>query len=341
MNNYALGCAFTLDEVLENFPYKKLHFTCKDAEELIGDRHRNLLVYKIFKESVKLVISDIVNNNITFWLPLTGGKKCNLHMRRIDGENFKRKRRAGKMLDIDILKSNFTGYQLTLYMLGNRTPRMKSVYLNKYYRDLITNNTNNGMSYGDGKNDKYIKDYYQQIYKMFPSISKQDINKILNFSWKSLYLHNSYGGDTLISDKELWLYIGNLRIHPLDHFFYYIRKLCIRLRVLYRKRKIPWDGYYYFALTEQQYQEYLSQKNKMGRPRTHFKFKNIILYQIQDECRIKECGKRYIFKMPFKRNKKLKMFMPDFDAYNIELVDIRDPLKFKDILVWNNEYEFL
>jgi hypothetical protein len=77
-----------------------------------------------------------------------------------------------------------------------------------------------------------------------------DIKRILTYSWKVLYLHNSYGGDTLIKDSTMWFYIGNLKKDPIKHFLYYINKLSIRLRVLYRKKKIPWDGYYYFALTE-------------------------------------------------------------------------------------------
>ena len=82
---YALGCAFNLEEMLINFPYKKLHITCKDCKAITGDNHRDLLVKRVFKESVKLVIEDIIENNITFWLPLTGDKKCNMHMKRVSG----------------------------------------------------------------------------------------------------------------------------------------------------------------------------------------------------------------------------------------------------------------
>ena len=31
----------------------------------------------------RFVPADVVNNNVTFWLPLTGGKRCNIHMRRV------------------------------------------------------------------------------------------------------------------------------------------------------------------------------------------------------------------------------------------------------------------
>lgn len=341
MQNYALGCAFSMDNLFDNFPYKKLHITCEQCKSITGDNHRDILVKRVFRESVKLVINDIINNNVTFWLPLTGNKKCNIHMRRVQGDEFKNLRRAGKWKDVDILKSMFSGYEIGFFMLGNRTPRIKSVYLNRELRDRITINTNNGMQYGDSKNDTTIKDYYDQMYKLFPSVLKSDIDRILNFSWKSLYLHNSYGGDTIISGKNFWCYIGNLKKNPLDHFYYYIRKLTVKLRVLYRRRKIEWDGYYYFALSDSQYQHYLKQKNQRGRPKKYFNFGSVFLYQILDECKINEHYKRYIFRIPYISRLKIKQFVQDLTTDKAEIILVRNPLKFKDILVYDNEYEFL
>lgn len=341
MKRYALGCSFNLRTILDNFPYKKLKITCKQCKDITGDNHRNLVVERVFKESIKLIISDIINNNVTFWLPLTGNKRCNIHMRKVTGKMFKDLRRGGKWKDIDILKSNFTGYQLSLFMLGNRTPRIKSIYLNKEFRDIISKNTNDGMSYGDSKNDKTIKDYYESIYALFPSISKADINRILSFSWKSLYLHNSYGGDVKIIDKDIWMYIGDLKKNPLDHFYYYIRKLTVKLRVLYRRKKIEWDGYYYFALSDYQYNNYLAQRKKKGRPRKYYNFGTVFLYQIQDECKINEHYKRYIFRVPYISWIKHKYFIRNLVTDKAELILVREPLKFKDITVFNNKYEFI
>lgn len=341
IKQYALGCAFSLDELLYNFPYHKLDITCSECYKIIGDQHRNILIKKVFRESLKLVIEDIINNNVTFWLPLVGGKKCNIHMLMYKGESFKHLRQAGKWRDIDILKSNFVGYQMSFFMLGNRTPRIKSIYLNKQYRDKIIENTNNGKQYGDGKIDTTIKDYYDKIYSIFPDISKKDINLILNYAWRSLYLHNSYGGDTLITDKEIWFYVGNLRKEPLRHFYYYIRKTTVKLRVLYKRTQQQWDGYYYFALTNKQYEDYLSQKKKRGRPRKNFTFKNILLYQILDECKINEHSKQYIFRISYISNLKFRYFIRDICTSNAELIIERKPLKFEDILKQNNKYEFI
>lgn len=69
---------------------------------------------------------------------------------------------------------------------------------------------------------KTIKDYYEDMYELFPEVPKEDIQKILNYYWKALYLHNSYGGDVLIQNRNLWCFIGTLRNNSLQHFKYYI-----------------------------------------------------------------------------------------------------------------------
>lgn len=338
---YALGHAFTLSNLVENLPYKKLSITCKQCYKITKDNHRQTLAKRIFRESLKLVIDDIVNNNVTFWLPTCSSVKCKMCIRRVQGNDFKNLRKFGKWKDVDILKSMFSGYEISFYMLGKRTPRIKPVYVNKQYRDIITKNTNNGMSYGDSKNDTTIKDYYEQIYLLFPEVPKHDIKIILNYTWKSLYLHNSYGGDVITHDKEFWCYFGRIRKNGLEHFFYYIKKLTVKLRVLFKRKKIQWDGYYYFALSDKQYQDYIKQKKQRGRPRKYFKFKNIFIYQIFDECRITEYYKKYIFRISYVSQLKPRYFLRDIITDKAELILTREPLKFKDIRVIDNKYEFL
>jgi hypothetical protein len=97
---------------------------------------------------------------------------------------------------------------------------------------------------------KTINDYYEDVHKLWPRLPEKDIMRILNFGFKSLYLHNSYGGDTLIKDGDFLCYIGYLRNNSIQHFKYYVKKLVIKIRVLYKRRKFEWDGYYYFALTD-------------------------------------------------------------------------------------------
>ena len=93
------------------------------------------------------------------------------------------------------------------------------------------------------KEIKRISDYYEALYELYPEVPKKDIERILNYGWKSLYLHTVYGGDTLILDKDIWCYIGRLTKDSVKHLHYYIKKLTVKLRVLYKRKKIPYTGY--------------------------------------------------------------------------------------------------
>lgn len=143
----ATGAAFNMDDMFYNFPYEKLNLTCKDCQELNNNKSRQEFVKKIFREHFKKVIEDIIDNNVTFNLPLNGGKKADIHMDRIQGDKFKNLFRHGKWRDVDFLKSMFTGYQLSLFMYGVMKPRIKPIHLNKRLKDKITEYTNNGKQY--------------------------------------------------------------------------------------------------------------------------------------------------------------------------------------------------
>lgn len=188
---------------------------------------------------------------------------------------------------------------------------------------------------------KTINDYYENVRELWPRLPEKDIKRILNFGFKSLYLHNSYGGDTFIKDRDFLCYIGYLRNDSVAHYHYYIKKLIIKLRVLYRRRKIPWDGYYYFALREDQYQNYLKQKKSRGRPRKWFEYGLIMLYKIKEECLVSQYNCKYIFKVPYRSEIGSKSLQRNFISDCAELIEIRQPLKLKDILVTNYKYEIL
>lgn len=188
---------------------------------------------------------------------------------------------------------------------------------------------------------KTIKDYYDIIQEKFPQVDMADIKRILQFGWKSVYLHNSYGGDVSIRDGNLWCYMGFLPKDSIKYFNKYVKKLCLKIRVLYKRRKIPWDGYYYFALTTPQYEKYQAQKHKKGRPKKYFNFENLVLYKILDECKVREHSNRYIFRIPYLSDIGLTFYLKEARLENPELIIEREPLKLKDILVTNNNYDVI
>ena len=188
---------------------------------------------------------------------------------------------------------------------------------------------------------KTIQDYYEQVYKEYPNIPKSDIKRIFQYGWKSLYLHNSYGGDVLLSRLGFWFYCGQLMCDSIKWFNYYKRKMIIKLRILYKRKQIEWDGYYYFALSKNQYEKYLSQKNKKGRPKKIFTFNKVLLYKIYDECNISENSKIAIFKIPMLLDMGFTNYKEQLITDKAELCLVRQPLKLNDILLSNYDYEFI
>lgn len=186
---------------------------------------------------------------------------------------------------------------------------------------------------------KTINDYIDKMCEMYPTIDKKDIKKILVYGWRQLYLMNAYGGDVCLKSKDYWSYIGTLKKDSLRWYHYYRKKLCVKIRVMYKRKKIPWDGYYYFALTDNQYKEYIESKNKRGRPRKYFTFKNIVLYQILDECKVARNDSKYIFRIPYITTIKYTFFKRELVTDKAELIITRDPLKFADMMISNNKYD--
>lgn len=143
----ATGCAFNVPDIFMKFPLKKLKIHWKECEKIIGNGHKEILAQKIWKDSYKLILNDIIDNNVTFQLP-TGCKKCDIHMQTFSGDDFKNLRRSGKWKNVDFLKSLFTGNQLALFMYSpKRTPRVKNIYVNKELQKKIDDYTNNGKTY--------------------------------------------------------------------------------------------------------------------------------------------------------------------------------------------------
>lgn len=143
MKQYARGYAFSLSDMFVPFRHKKLKLTCEECQQYFKERHKVEVAKRVMRECVKLVMNDILENNITFKIPYYNAE---IHMEKISGENFKRARSKGAFEDIDFLKTNFTAYRPCLYMYGKRT-RSKTIRMHKAYTKKLDEYTNNGKIY--------------------------------------------------------------------------------------------------------------------------------------------------------------------------------------------------
>lgn len=189
---------------------------------------------------------------------------------------------------------------------------------------------------------KKVEDYFEALYKKYPDVPKNDIKRIIRQGWKNFYMLNSMGGDVLVKKNDgFWLYCGQLCKDSIRWFQQYVIKLSVKFRRNFIKARKKWDGYYYFALNDKDYEKYQKQIKSTGRPRKYFHFDFVMLYKLEDECRLKNSNKKYFFRTFVGVQFGWLLPKTDCDLDNIEVVEIKEKsLKFKDILVSNNNYNF-
>lgn len=188
---------------------------------------------------------------------------------------------------------------------------------------------------------KKVQDYYDKLFEIYPDVPQRDIKRIMQYGLKSFLINNNYGADVLLQSPTMWLYCGRLMNDSIKYFEYYKRKMIIKIRINHTRLNIPWDGYYYFALYQNQYEEYLKQKNKRGRPKKNFKYGNIILYKYFDECNLRNSSAVALFKITFHSDLGLSLYKPNFETDKAQIILERNPLSFKDILISNYKYQFI
>ena len=146
--NMALGHAFNLDQLFANFNKGKLKIKTKQIRKYQADGNKISFIKLVFREFMKLVLNDIVDNNVTLQLP-TDSIKSEIRVRRIAGQEFKEARKNGRFKDIDFINSNFSGNELALIMHSRegKPSRNKTIYVSGNLKQKLRDNTNNGKQY--------------------------------------------------------------------------------------------------------------------------------------------------------------------------------------------------
>lgn len=185
-----------------------------------------------------------------------------------------------------------------------------------------------------------VNDYVDSVQEKFPGVKKSDIKRILRYLFKQIYLINVYGGDVCLKNKNLWTYFGHLTKNSLKHFDNYRVKQMIKIKILNKRLQIPWDGYYYFALTENQQQFVNSQKKSKGRPKKHINYGNILMYKLLEVCELGTPNGQYFYRVPSITFLGNCLYKENYSTDKAEFIKQQDPRKLIDILTTNKEYNY-
>lgn len=101
---------------------------------------------------------------------------------------------------------------------------------------------------------KDVNDYIPAIKKQYPMLSDQAIKQILVFGFHMYHWVTMRGCDILVKDDaehKITAMTGFMYTCPLRHYKHGLKKWKLKENLLAKIRNKPWDGYYYFGLTEE------------------------------------------------------------------------------------------
>lgn len=189
---------------------------------------------------------------------------------------------------------------------------------------------------------KTIDDYYEQIYAKFPYIPHSDLQRIVKYGWRYIYIINGRGGDVIVNPRNKdWFFMGKIVSDSLQHFYRYCIKLAKKIRLLSIWNKKEYDGYYYFGITKSRYEEIQKSKKTRGRPKVKFNYGNVILYKLFDECKLSNPHNEYFYRVPYPMDVGMTRYKPNFISKDAELILNRGKLTFEKVSVTNTKYEFI
>lgn len=145
---YPSDFCFTSQDIYDSAYKSKLGINMKHVraykQDMIRELCSQILTYFFY-----LVILDIIENNVTFVLPLNphGTRTANISTKCVDGDVFQKMYRKGSFAGIDFLASNFKGYKFIFQYDSNSGIREKTIYVNNKIKKLFYDEINKGKVY--------------------------------------------------------------------------------------------------------------------------------------------------------------------------------------------------
>lgn len=184
---------------------------------------------------------------------------------------------------------------------------------------------------------KTLDDYLDVIQEKYPLIPKDSLRKIIKYGWSSLYNHLAYGGDVYLQDRKRSSYIGVVYTDKSKQCIHYIQNIIKKMRIFYTRRRVEFDGYYYFCVNEDIGKEI--QKAIEDKQQT-FDLK-LNIYKLKDEANLHNLRETYVFRVKVDSYKGFMHSVDQLHLDDIELLTIREPLTASDIFVSKTKYEYI
>lgn len=176
-----------------------------------------------------------------------------------------------------------------------------------------------------------IDDYMQVVCERFPQLTEKEIKKILTFGFRMYHYVNKMGCDVLVKDdvtNKYTMFTGNLGYCPLKHYNRGLFKWRMKERTLYRLKKIEWDGYYYFGVNEEKYQDIKKQLETKNR--RNIQIGKMFFYKVLKEIE-HDHSVKHIFKVKYPIDCGYKFIVNKYSTKELEYIGENK------IKIWNTK----
>ena len=141
-----LDYCFTPKDLFSERQLKNFGISQKQLEQS-GYNAKRALCAAIIAYLMRLIILDIIENNVTFEFPLLANRKASIYVKCFYGEKFSELYAKGAFSGIDFLASGFKGYHLYMSWWRRNTFREKPIYIGGSLKQKFLDNINNGKQY--------------------------------------------------------------------------------------------------------------------------------------------------------------------------------------------------
>lgn len=180
---------------------------------------------------------------------------------------------------------------------------------------------------------KRLEDYFDKLHEMYPDVEMQDIKRIVNYGMRMMFRYIRRGCDVKLSnDSGFWILFGCLTNDGMRHYKYYKRKLLSKIEVMSILKKVKWDGYYYVAITDDEYEHLRKNLTITNRP----------IFKFLDTARVFYDDYKHFVRFKALTDLGYSFYKPKMLCRGVEPIYHRDkPLTLSELTIENNKYDIV
>lgn len=162
--------------------------------------------------------------------------------------------------------------------------------------------------------------YLKQIREEFKDVDGSAIKEVIRHGLYMMTYFKMHNLDIYLNDdrQKRYYYFGQITNDLNKRKLINDKKIIRKLRVLYRANKIQYDGYYYFTISDKDFE-----LHKQNKPIPY-----IIMHKIKEEAYLYKIG-NHLFKVKVEDHTEWTYKIENYETNNAEFIQSRDDQGFK------------